>query len=113
MIGKPTTPRRILVPYLILRSAAERHSILAGSVMSALLSLVLCRKDKLKWENHLKRLTMLPIDGSVSFLGENGDWSLVAVLFLQLVKRLLISKQSIPLLSSFPQRGMYRILHRQ
>jgi hypothetical protein len=36
-----TTPVRTVVPYLILRSAAVRHSILAGFVMSALLSFVL------------------------------------------------------------------------
>jgi hypothetical protein len=36
-----TTPRRMVVPYLILRSAADVHSSLKASVMSALLSFVL------------------------------------------------------------------------
>ena len=35
------TPVRKSTPYFVLSSAGERHSILAGSVMSALLSLVL------------------------------------------------------------------------
>jgi hypothetical protein len=46
IIKSQTTPRRMLVPYLILRSAAERHSILAGSVISALLSFVLFRRNE-------------------------------------------------------------------
>ena len=43
--GKLTVPIRSVVPYLIFRSAAVRHSSFDASVMSALLNFVLKRVE--------------------------------------------------------------------
>jgi hypothetical protein len=45
MDGIPTVPIRSVVPYLILRSAAVRHSSFDASLMSALLNFVLKRVE--------------------------------------------------------------------
>ena len=50
MDGRPTVPIRSAVPYLILRSAAVRHSSLDASVTSALLNFVLSMGAFVSWE---------------------------------------------------------------
>ena len=64
-----TVPVRSVVPYLILRSAAVRHSTADTSVISALLSLVLrSRTSRQSLPNQLLKITKSPIDWGMILL---------------------------------------------
>ena len=89
--GIITTPSRMLVPYLILRSAALRNSILAGSVIRLLLSLVLW-SNFVSWPISFNTVDDLPIDGGIILFRENGDQTSVSMLSAEVWERQTIHR---------------------
>ena len=78
--GRPTVPIRSVVPYLILRSAAVRHSSFDASVISSLLNFVLKRVETSVRILNRGYSLGTPVYGRIHFLGEDCDRRLEPIL---------------------------------
>lgn len=110
---KRTTPRRSVVPYLIFRSAGVLQVMLAGSVMRALLSLVLNYQHS-DGGLALRDQAYAPINRRVGLLGQNSDGFLIPVLTIANVNTLSrrLDRRHMPHVNS-QQRKTRRNLHQR